>query len=105
MISLSNRDIHYDAMVLLDYMPIRTIRAELEKITKANNYVSVDSDKYKVLSKAMNLKSDIPYGSIGAEAEQSLYDLYEYMGQFPDDLNLAVMYERIKEMNLGYESN
>ena len=31
--------------------------------------------------------------------ERSLYDLYEYMGQFPDDLNLAVMYERIKEMN------
>ena len=34
-----------------------------------------------------------------AEAErEALYDLYEYMGQFPDDLNLAVMYERIKEV-------
>lgn len=27
---------------------------------------------------------------------QTLWDLYEYMGQFPDALNLATMYERIK---------
>ena len=27
---------------------------------------------------------------------KELYDLHEYMGQFPDDLNLAVMHERIK---------
>lgn len=28
--------------------------------------------------------------------ENELWDLYEYMGQFPDDLNLTIMYERIK---------
>lgn len=27
---------------------------------------------------------------------EELWYLHEYMGQFPDDLNLAVMYERIK---------
>lgn len=29
---------------------------------------------------------------------EALWGLHEYMGQFPDDLNLAVMYGRIKEM-------
>lgn len=29
---------------------------------------------------------------------EALRDLHEYMGQFPDDLNLAVMDERIKEI-------
>lgn len=29
---------------------------------------------------------------------EALWDLHEYMGQFPDDLNLAVMDERIKEI-------
>jgi len=32
---------------------------------------------------------------------EALYDLHEYMGQFPDDLNLAVMYERIKLIESG----
>ena len=32
---------------------------------------------------------------------EALYDLYEYMGQFPDDLNLAVMEERIKLIESG----
>jgi len=34
--------------------------------------------------------------AIEALITKELYDLHEYMGQFPDDLNLAVMHERIK---------
>lgn len=32
------------------------------------------------------------------QAVQALWDLHEYMGQFPDDLSLAVMHDRIKLM-------
>lgn len=28
----------------------------------------------------------------------SLWDLYEYMAQFPDDFNAVCMYERIKQL-------
>lgn len=35
-------------------------------------------------------------GLVNKTVENELWDLYEYMGQFPDDLNLAMMYERIK---------
>ena len=34
---------------------------------------------------------------------EALYDLHEYMGQFPDDLNLAVMEERIKLIESEYD--
>lgn len=33
---------------------------------------------------------------IEQEVAEALWDLHEYMGQFPDDLNLAVMSDRIK---------
>ena len=36
---------------------------------------------------------------------EALYDLYEYMGQFPDDLNLAVMEERIKLIESDYKED
>ena len=40
--------------------------------------------------------------SVKALIVEALYDLYEYMGQFPDDLNLAVMEERIKLIESEY---
>ena len=41
--------------------------------------------------------------SVKALIVEALYDLYEYMGQFPDDLNLAVMEERIKLIESEYD--
>jgi len=35
---------------------------------------------------------------VAERVNEALWGLHEYMSQFPNDLNLAVMYERIKEI-------
>lgn len=75
-------------------------------INKAIHY-ETQADKFNGLSRSQAVYAITTYAN--TQISEALWDLHEYMGQFPDDLNLAVMDERIKlieqEMGSSDKSN
>lgn len=62
-----------------------------------NNFVTrAEAEEIMEMGHTSGIKAIIALVNKAVEIE--LWDLHEYMGQFPDDLNLAVMYERIRSV-------